>query len=191
MPEHVLHEPLTDIDRVLPILDQIRLFGGFSEGQLYSIFKLLKKVTYAKGDIVFQQGDLPSYIYIVLKGSIRLVFDLKIIPLSAAQLGPGACFGETALIGIQPHSATSLAEEETELLVLAKEDLMWLSEHEMELFGLLILNIAREACRRLHQTESHIQHYLQLQEGAKTVEQVAGKKNKPVEVAEVVADADS
>lgn len=168
MAEHVPHEPLLEIDRVLPILDQISLFGGLSEVQLYSLFKRLRKVTYDKGEVIFRQGDQPSYIYIVLSGSVRLVFDLKVVPFSAAQLKPGACFGETALIGIQPHSATSLAEEKTELMVLAKEDLMWLAEHEMALFGLLALNIAREACRRLYQTETNILHYLHLRDGNTT-----------------------
>ncbi len=164
MPEHVPHEPLTEIDRVLPILDQISLFGGFSEPQLYTMFRRLKKVSYHKDEIIFRQGDQPSYIYIVLSGSVRLVFDIQAVPLSAAQLKPGACFGETALIGIQPHSATSVAEEDSELLVLAREDLMWLAEHEAKLFGLLSLNIAREACRRLYQTETHFLHYLHLRD---------------------------
>ncbi len=178
MSEHVPREALTEIDRVMPILDQISLFGGFSDPQLYTIFRLLKKVSYRKDEIIFCQGDQPSYIYIVLSGSVRIVFDIQAAPLSLAQLQPGACFGETSLIGIQSHSATSVAAEDTELLVLAREDLMWLAEHDAKLFGLLALNIAREACRRLYKTETNFHHYLHLRDAMASDQQVSEGTDK-------------
>jgi len=153
-------EPLLKIDDVLPILDEISIFGGLSEIQLYKIFRLLKRVHYAEQELIFRQGDKPSYIYIVISGHVRLVFDVEDHPLSMGEFGPGACFGETALIGIQSHSASTLAVEPTELLVLSKEALMSLFEDDKELFGLLILNIAREASRRLHQTDELLLHYI-------------------------------
>ena len=57
------------------------------------------------------------------------------------------------MIGIQPHSASTLAVVDTDLLVLSKEALMEIFDNDKTLFGLLILNIAREASRRLHQAD--------------------------------------
>ncbi len=154
------YEPLLKVDDVLPILDQISLFGGLSEPQLYKIFKLLQRVHYADQELIFHQGDKPSYIYIVISGRVRLVFDVEEHPLSKAEFGPGACFGETSVIGIQSHSASTLAVEPTELMVLSKEALMSLFEQDKELFAMLILNIAREASRRLHKTDELLLHYI-------------------------------
>lgn len=153
MTEKIPQEPLLDLQRVLPILDQISLFGGLSEDQLHTMFGKLKLVHYKAQDMIFKQGDQPSYIYIVLTGEIRLVFEHADHPLSKAQFLPGACFGETSVIGIQPHSASTLAVVDTDLLVLSKENLMEIFDSDKTLFGMLILNIAREASRRLHKAD--------------------------------------
>lgn len=158
--EYKEYEPLLKIDDVLPILDDISIFGGMSETQLYKIFRLLQRVHYAEQELIFHQGDQPTYIYIVITGRVRLVFDVEEHPLSKGEFGPGACFGETSVIGIQSHSASTLALEPTELMVLSKEALMSLFENDKELFGRLILNIAREASRRLHQTDELLLHYI-------------------------------
>lgn len=158
--EHVPREPLLDVGRVLPILDKISIFGGLSETQLYRIFQQLKKVDYHANELIFHQGDHPSYIYIVLAGRVRLVFDVDDHPLSKTELDQGACFGETSLIGVQSHSASAVAIEDTELLVLSGETLSIFFEQDKTLFSMLILNIAREASRRLHQTDELLLHYL-------------------------------
>lgn len=160
MAEHVPCEPLLEVDKVLAIMDQISLFGGLSEHQLYTIFTVLKKVSYQENEMIFKQGDQPSYIYIVLTGAVRLVFDVEFHPLSKTEFKPGACFGETSVIGIQAHSASTVAVSFTELMVLSKEALMSIFESDKELFSLLVLNIAREASRRLHQTDQLLLHYI-------------------------------
>lgn len=160
MSEHIPREPLLDIGSVLPILDKISIFGGLSETQLYRIFQQLKKVEYHANELIFHQGDHPSYIYIVLEGKVRLVFDLEEHPLSKTELTEGACFGETSLIGVQSHSASAVAIEPTQLLVLSGEALSQFFEQDKTLFSMLILNIAREASRRLHQTDELLLHYL-------------------------------
>lgn len=164
MAERIPHEPLLDIEKRLPALKHISLFGGFSAAQLRSISALLKKIDYRAGETIFRQGDLPSYIYIVMNGKVRLAFDIEQHPLSNISFGPGDCFGETSVIGIQPHTASTIAVDDTELLVMSREALMSVFDTDKELFGLLVLNIAREASRRLHRADSLlIQQALYLQ----------------------------
>jgi hypothetical protein len=43
---------------------------------------------------------------------------------------------------------------------LSKKALMSIYESDKELFGILILNIAREVCGRLHSTDDILLHYL-------------------------------
>jgi CRP/FNR family transcriptional regulator, cyclic AMP receptor protein len=160
MSEHVAREPLLEVESVLPILDRISILGGLNESQLYQIFKRLKQVHYQDGETIFRQGDAASYIYIVLVGAVRLVFNIDDEPVSKAYLEPGTCFGETSVIGIQPHSATTIAAGNTELLVLSGEALMELFQEDQELFAMLVLNIARESCRRLFLTNQQLIAYL-------------------------------
>ena len=78
-----------DVQQVLPIVDKISLFGGLSEDQLHTMFSKLKLVHYKAQDMIFKQGDQPSYIYIVLTGEIRLVFDQVDHPLELLLASPG------------------------------------------------------------------------------------------------------
>ena len=44
--------PLLDIEDVLPILNEISIFAGLSDKQLYTLFRLLEKTCYKKGEKV-------------------------------------------------------------------------------------------------------------------------------------------
>ncbi len=152
-------EPLLEIEEILPILNKIALFGGLNDMQLYTIFRLLQKTRFARGEFVFEQGDAPSDIYIVWKGSVELVLDAGGTPLAEAIFTTGDCFGEIAMIGIERHTASALAKEDTELIVLPREGLFLLWDTDKELFAMMVLNIAREACRRLSQADQNLLHY--------------------------------
>ncbi|MBN2594506.1 MAG: cyclic nucleotide-binding domain-containing protein [Sedimentisphaerales bacterium] len=152
--------PLLDIEDVLPILNEISIFAGLSDKQLYTLFRLLEKTCYKKGEKVFEQGSQPSNIYIIKSGSIKLVINEKSDLLELIVFEEGQCFGETSVIGIQPHAATAIADEDTELIVLSRNALLSLMKTDLDLFSILILNIAREACRRLHKTDEILLHYV-------------------------------
>lgn len=151
--------PLLDVENVLPILNRIAVFGGLEDGQLYSVFRMLETEHYKKGEFVFRQGDAPSHIRIIRSGKVRMVELVDGTPLELVEFNPGDCFGETAVITIQKHTAGALAVEETELMVIPREKLFSLYESDAKLFGMLMMNIAREACRRLNRTEEVMLHY--------------------------------
>lgn len=152
--------PHLDIEEILQILNEISIFAGLSNKQLNTLFKLLEKVRYKKGKNIFVEGQQPSHIYIVKSGSVKLVVNAEQTPLELIVFEEGQCFGETSVIGIQPHCATAVCVEDTELIVLSRNALLSLFETDLELFSILIMNIAREACRRLHKTDEILMHYV-------------------------------
>jgi CRP-like cAMP-binding protein len=151
--------PLLDIARVLSVLNKISLFGGLDDTQLYTLFRHLGSAHYRAGEAVFRQGDPPTHIYIVLSGRVKIITEVDHTPMELVVYGEGQCFGETAAIGILAHSATALAEADTELIVLPVPALRDVSHESPALFGMLMYNIAREACRRLHRTDEIFLHY--------------------------------
>ena len=58
-------------------------------------------------------------------------------------------FGQVAVLGIHPHTISAVALEDCEFIVLSKRALLQLHHEDVELFALLILNLAREHARRL------------------------------------------
>ena len=117
-------------------------------------------VSYDAGEKVFQQDEEPSHIYVVRSGKIKLVARENQTDFELIVFDEGDCFGEASVIGIQPHRATAIAIEKSELIVLPRDALSSLYESTPELFGILILNIAREVCRRLHATDETLLHYV-------------------------------
>ncbi len=151
--------PFTEIDRVIPILNKISLFGGLQEQHLHTVYRSLQLVKYTDSELIFEEGDSPSNIYIILTGTVKMVLNYGEEPLELIEFSVGNCIGETSVIGIQPHSATAVAQGEVELLVLSRSALMSFFHEDTELFSYVILNIAREACRRLGRADNTILHY--------------------------------
>ena len=160
MKENNQQENFSDINKILPILNKISIFGGLSPDELYKVFKELKQIKCKLGDNIFRQGDEPSYIYIIISGKVKIFVEGNEIPLELFTFGVGECFGETSVIGIQAHSVTAMAVEDVDLIVLSRETLLSFFETDKNLFGMLMLNIAREACRRLHQADQTLLHYV-------------------------------
>ncbi len=151
--------PLLDVENVLPMLNKIALLGGLDDAQLYAVFRMLETEHYAKGEFIFRQGDAPSHIRVVRKGVVRVVENVDGTPLELFEYVEGDCFGETSVIAIHPHTANAMAMEETELMVIPREKLFALYDSNPKLFGMLMMNIAREACRRLDKTEDIMLRY--------------------------------
>jgi len=152
--------PLLDIENVLGILNKIAIFAGLSDKQLYAVFKVLEKVFYRKGEVIFEEGDKPSYIYIIKTGRIKLVANRIDDPLELIVFEQGHCLGEASVIGIRPHAASAIAIEDSELIVLSRNALLSLYKTDIELFSILIMNIAREVSRRLYETDEVLLHYV-------------------------------
>ncbi len=155
-----IYYPLTGIESVLSILNKISVFAGLSEAQLYFVFRVLEQVSYNEDELIFRQGGPPSHIYIVKSGRVKLYLDGGDAVLELIEFDVGHCFGESSLIGIQPHTASAVAVEKTELIVLAGTALLSLYNSHPDIYGLIILNIARETCRRLAKADDTLLHYV-------------------------------
>ncbi|MHC4927152.1 MAG: Crp/Fnr family transcriptional regulator [Planctomycetota bacterium] len=160
MEDKKVYETIGDVAGVLSILDKISILAGLNESQLYTLFRLMHVVRYSPGEHVFEQGDQPNHIYIVKTGKVKLIVWQDDTPLELVEFDEGRCFGEASVIGIQAHKGTAIAECQTELIVLSRPNLMSIYESDKELFSILILNIAREVCRRLYASGDILLHYL-------------------------------
>lgn len=115
------------------------LFKDLSVLELNAISAFLERRKYARGDVVFNEGDPGQELFIVRFGKIgsfvkqadgsrRKIYDFE----------PGRFFGEMAIVEGAPRSATCWAEVDSELLVLEGIDFYRLVfEHPM--IGLKIL----------------------------------------------------
>ena len=155
-----LSQPLTDFKAITAILSKIAIFAGLNDKQLGLVFKTLEKIVYDKDELIFKQGESCSYVYIIESGKVKLYLEAENTVLELVEFSIGDCFGESSLIGIEPHTASAIATEKTTLVILSSSALLSLYENDKDTYIIIILNIAREISRRLSKTDNILAHYV-------------------------------
>jgi NADH:ubiquinone reductase (H+-translocating) len=77
---------------------------------------------YEAGEIVFEEGDAGDSLLMILSGQVEVIKRVGSELQQIRTLGPGEYFGEMALLGRQPRSATTRALTALDLLVLPGSD---------------------------------------------------------------------
>jgi CRP/FNR family cyclic AMP-dependent transcriptional regulator len=102
------------------LLARVPLFAGLHRRQLGKLLVKLFEKKYPAGEIIFREGDPGKALFIVLDGKISIARPADGPEKPLALLGPGAYFGELALIDDQPRFAGARADEDSLLLILYK-----------------------------------------------------------------------
>lgn len=153
-------EPIKDIESVIAILSRISIWGGMTDAQQEKIFKRLEVGAFEKGEYIFQKGDQPTHVYIVKSGKVDLLASDKDVSIRKETIVDGGSFGIASLMAMQPHMATAIAVEDSEIMVLSRQALLGLAHEDIHLFALLMMNIAREIARRLKLTDDILLQYV-------------------------------
>ncbi len=104
-------------------LGSVPMFTGLHRDELLKFAELTRERTYPKGSVILFQGDPGDSLYVLRQGRAKVVLigeDGREVILGV--LEPGAHFGELALIDDQPRSAHVIAMEDSQLLILRRED---------------------------------------------------------------------
>jgi CRP-like cAMP-binding protein len=104
-------------------LATVPLLQGLDDAELTRLAELMRERSYPKGSIILFEDDPGDSLFIVRSGRVKVVLvgeDGREVILTI--LGPGEHFGELSLIDGQPRSAHVIAVEDTQLVVLRRED---------------------------------------------------------------------
>src|SRR5690242_4500765 len=138
------------------------LFGSADDDAIETLIHVLKVRKFRRGETIFHQGDPGDALFVVDTGSVKVVLpsDEGAEPAIVAILGPGEFFGELAILDGAPHSATIVAVEPTETLVLHRDAFLSLIDTDAGLRRTLLASLAAEI-RRL---TGHVEdlHFLDL-----------------------------
>src|SRR6478609_6447654 len=106
---------------VSKFLSRCSVFEGATPQLLSDIAAKMKREKHAPGTTIIRQGDIGDKFYVVRKGALEVSRAKDGRTDTLVQLGPGAFFGELALLRDEPRAATVIASEPVELLTLSKE----------------------------------------------------------------------
>ena len=104
------------------VLSQVPLFAGLDRVTFAKLAARFERVRFGPGELVFQEGDPGDAFYVVLRGTFS---DFVGAPDTGgdtrlATRGPGATFGEIALLSNRPRSTTVRADAPAEALRLER-----------------------------------------------------------------------
>lgn len=100
--------------------DLARALPRLTAAQIAQLSPKFIRRTYAPGEVIIRQGDLPDRFYIVIRGRAEVWHEALSGRTHTVEVRqPGEYFGEIGLLHNKPRSATVRAAEEGEVEVLA------------------------------------------------------------------------
>ena len=110
----------------------------------------MRQLTFAKGDIIFRQGDTATVMYDIVSGKVGIFSDYQgAQEEKIAELDAGQILGEMGMIEIYPRSATAVAlSDEVVLCELGEADL----EAYFKDDPAKVLQLMRQLSERLRET---------------------------------------
>jgi CRP-like cAMP-binding protein len=143
-------------------LRRCALFAKVGDDALLTCARSLRVRRFRKNETIFHQGDPGDSLFIVEAGSVKIVLPSPEGEEGAiiATLGRGDFFGELALLDGAPHSATAIALESSEMLVMRREPFGQLIDTDRELRMALFAGLTAE----LRRLTGHVEelHFLDL-----------------------------
>jgi CRP-like cAMP-binding protein len=99
------------------LVQKLDWFQRFSTEFIENLVTRLTTEIYLKGEFIFKQGELPSAMYFLARGSVRIYNDNF-----SVEQGENTYFGEIGLVIDTRRTASVVTLEHSELCVLSKED---------------------------------------------------------------------
>ncbi|MEW6281740.1 MAG: mechanosensitive ion channel family protein [Candidatus Eremiobacterota bacterium] len=151
------------------LLDKVDFLEALKEEELAILSRRIRYQLFARGEKVCQQGEPGDSFYIIKSGRLRVSArnEKGEIFLSIEMQG-GQYFGEMALLTGEPRSATVEALEDSELLMLDKEDLRTIMRDNPDAGRVISTKLAQRQLRTERAREEQEERQKSVDESGKT-----------------------
>lgn len=137
----------------IELLQRMPVFGGLREASLRQLLERAVPVHREAGEAFFREGDVADAMYVLQAGRVAVTKGWRGGEFLLHELAAGDCFGEMALMDLQPRSASVRALQPCDAIEFGTQDMLHLYETDVEQFALMQMNLGRELCRRLRATD--------------------------------------
>jgi CRP-like cAMP-binding protein len=139
------------------LLQNIRLFEAFSEGERSDLVHFMHEKCYAVGETLCARGEHGNSLIVVVQGALSAtVPGVDNQPREIAHLPEGAVFGEMFCIDPGPRPATIVACESATVLELGREDLITMRQHAPHSAAALVSAVFHNVLERLRSVDDRI-----------------------------------
>lgn len=130
-------------------LAQLPVLAGVDEEARRLLAAWSGEERHEAGAVIVREGEPGDRVFLLHTGRVRVMKTAGGAEVTLAEFGPGAVFGEMALIECAPRSATAVALEPVHLFTLRGVDFYKLHRERPEQYAIVLLNLARDLSRRL------------------------------------------
>jgi CRP/FNR family cyclic AMP-dependent transcriptional regulator len=135
------------------VLRNVPLFSMLPENQLTELTRVVRRKRFSRGATIITAGDVTDSLYVVISGRFKVIIGDKTgREIILAVLGPGEYFGEMVPIEDNPRSASVLAMESGDVLVLSKHEFRKCLQDNFE----MAMTMLRCAVQRLREADRKI-----------------------------------
>ncbi len=134
-------------------LKTIPLFSELNDSEMEDITRFSVRQTYRKDNMVLIEEEIGSTMFIILNGRIkisRISDDGREVILSI--LSDGDFFGEMAILDGQTRSANAVTLEDSELMLIRRENFLQM----LHKYPQVSINLIKELAHRLRKSDSQI-----------------------------------
>ena len=134
-------------------LRQVWLFAGFDESQLENLLSFTFEKTYSPGDMIMEEGETGNGMYVIISGNVEVLKALGTEQQRVvATRGSGDVFGEMALLGEWPRTASVRALDEVECLGMDR----WVFLSQLEQDPQVGIRMLQILAQRLRESDARL-----------------------------------
>lgn len=111
-----------DTGEIVSILQEIKIFSPLTKQEIVKLAEKFILGYFAKGEKLIKEGEEGRTFFIIKEGTVSVNALVEDKMKKVKILGRGDFFGEMSLLTGEKRNATVLAEEETEVLILDRDD---------------------------------------------------------------------
>ena len=135
------------------LLSKVDLFSGLKKKAIQSLAEFCVERSFKKDEILVKQGDSGIGLYIIASGKVKIVKETADgSELEIAVQGPGDFFGEMTVLDNAPRSASVIAIEDTDCLLLTS----WVFKSRMEVQPEIALMVLPVVVKRFRETNERL-----------------------------------
>jgi len=143
------------------LIKQAAIFADLEEDELARVAEICQEQKFKFGQKIFSEGDPGNRLFIIAEGEVRISRDVPGSGEEAlAVLKKGACFGEMAVFDRSERSTDAIANIDTTLLTISRNDFEMLLDFDRDLAFKILWSVVRLLSDRLRITNENLRSFL-------------------------------
>ena len=135
------------------VLSQVWLFAGLDEQQLDAVSSLTFRKKFGPGELIVEEGRTGNGLYAIISGNVEAVKALGTDQeRTVNRLGTGEVFGEMALLGEWPRTASVRAVDEVECLGIDR----WVFLTQLERYPQVGIKLLQVLAQKLRDSDARL-----------------------------------